>query len=88
MSGDCNTKYFHWAATIRGQNNKVTRLLNDVGTWISDSNKVRDLVTNYYDKLYKDEGREVNFIQDNNFPQLSFGSLENLLTLSWHGCRA
>lgn len=71
-SGDRNTKYFHRAVTIKGQKKMVTCLLDGNANWVSDPLEVQNLVVNYYDNLYHDDGRNMNFVLDNRFLALPY----------------
>ena len=41
VEGDRNTKFFHTSTLVRRRANKIIRLRNSVGEWITDSNRIR-----------------------------------------------
>jgi hypothetical protein len=41
VEGDRNTKFFHTSTLVRRRSNKIVRLRNSVGEWITDSNNIR-----------------------------------------------
>ncbi|XP_074267339.1 uncharacterized protein LOC141590668 [Silene latifolia] len=54
--GDRNTSYFHVSTLVRRWRNRITSLKNDQDVWvISDPDKVKQLVVEYYKKLYTDD---------------------------------
>lgn len=49
---DRNTKFFHRTATVRRQRNKVTGLLDANNEWVFDEDAVKDMVLDFWSKLY------------------------------------
>ncbi|XP_019199146.1 PREDICTED: uncharacterized protein LOC109192895 [Ipomoea nil] len=70
-SGDRNTAYYHAAATVRRARNRVARLLDNNGAWITDDAKLRDHIQKFYINLFT-ECREVTDAQilEARFPRL------------------
>lgn len=75
-SGDRNTKYFHRAATIRGQGNKIYSLLNRDGEWITDHDDLKCHVVEFYKGLFSGQVNGSQFASVCGFPPLSINSLD------------
>ncbi|KAG7579386.1 Ribonuclease H domain [Arabidopsis thaliana x Arabidopsis arenosa] len=53
--GERNTKFFHTSTIIRRRRNRIEMLRDDDGRWISSSQDLEKLATDYYRKLYSME---------------------------------
>ncbi|XP_019168818.1 PREDICTED: uncharacterized protein LOC109164726 [Ipomoea nil] len=53
-SGDRNTAYYHAAATVRRARNRVARLLDNNGTWITNDSELKDHIQHFYINLFTD----------------------------------
>ena len=51
-SGDKNTRYFHEKASSRRQKNSVLGLMDESNQWQKDPEVVKNIVVNYYQKLF------------------------------------
>lgn len=51
--GDRNTKYYHARAVIQRRRKKVTMLKNDVGEWVADSETLKTMAQEYFQRLYQ-----------------------------------
>ncbi|KAK4275802.1 hypothetical protein QN277_018824 [Acacia crassicarpa] len=60
--GDRNCRYYHLKATMRKRRNSILMLKNDGGEWIEDEMALKSLVTEYFQKLYQDEGVNASWI--------------------------
>ncbi|KAL5798205.1 hypothetical protein ACOSQ2_003025 [Xanthoceras sorbifolium] len=49
---DKNTRYFHSQSTARRARNSFDGLFDSVGVWQSDSNKVLDIIINYFQNIF------------------------------------
>ncbi|XP_074314900.1 uncharacterized protein LOC141651074 [Silene latifolia] len=52
--GDRNTSYFQVSTLIRRWRNRINSLKNDEGIWVENREDVKQLVIDYYKKLYTD----------------------------------
>ena len=52
-SGDLNTKFYHVLTKQRRVRNKIVRLHDDVGNWITDENGVEKVAVDYFDGLFR-----------------------------------
>jgi len=70
--GDRNTNYFHTSTIIRRRQNRIERLRNEEGSWISDAKDLEALAVRYYQRLYSmDDVPQVV----SKLPQEGFASL-------------
>ncbi|XP_031119046.1 uncharacterized protein LOC116022462 [Ipomoea triloba] len=53
-SGDCNTKFYHTATSIRKNRVKISSLRDSDGVWISDKNLLINHVRTYFERLFSD----------------------------------
>ncbi|PNY12420.1 ribonuclease H [Trifolium pratense] len=53
--GDRNTRYYHIKTINRRRMNNITMLKDDSGQWIEDVDQLRQLVNDFYKKLFTDE---------------------------------
>ncbi|XP_019160127.1 PREDICTED: uncharacterized protein LOC109156749 [Ipomoea nil] len=51
-SGDRNTAFYHAAATVRKSRNVVTRLMDNLGSWITEENELKRHIQSYYINLF------------------------------------
>lgn len=61
--GERNTKFFHTSTIIRRRRNRIELLRDDDGRWISNSQDLEKLATDYYRKLYSVEDVDPAAIQ-------------------------
>ncbi|KAB5524821.1 hypothetical protein DKX38_022570 [Salix brachista] len=54
--GDRNTHFFHLSTIIRRRKNKIKGLQNINGDWVSDMCGMKDIVVNYFHKLFFNSG--------------------------------
>ncbi|XP_075635261.1 uncharacterized protein LOC142607603 [Castanea sativa] len=52
QEGDRNTSFFHAKASARFKKNYIEGLFDDHGTWQEDETKIREVVVDYYNKLF------------------------------------
>ena len=52
VEGDRNTKFFHTSTLVRRRSNKIVRLRNSVGEWITDSNLIRLHIQRGFEDLF------------------------------------
>lgn len=71
QNGDKNTKFFHLTTLVRRRRNRVERLKDDTGNWVTKSNALRKLVAGYFQDLFdnKDLHGFSGFLP-NLFPQI------------------
>jgi hypothetical protein len=50
--GDRNTKFFHQRAAWRARKNRIRKLRSDSGEWIHDHANMKEMVNDYFQKLY------------------------------------
>lgn len=50
--GDNNTKWFHNKANQRRKRNEIKGIMDDHGRWDEDEEKIGDIATNYFKKLF------------------------------------
>ena len=53
--GDANTKYFHYVASARRNQNAIWGLQDDMGNLIEDDKGLKDLGVRYFSKIFKDD---------------------------------
>ncbi|KAL8094943.1 hypothetical protein AgCh_036452 [Apium graveolens] len=53
QSGDKNTKYFHASCNSRRRTNQIHKLRNEEGDWVDWQSGLDDLITTYYQTLFK-----------------------------------
>ena len=51
--GEQNTTFFHLSTLIRRSNNRITQIMKEDGTWEENVERVKDVFTNGFDKLYR-----------------------------------
>ncbi|XP_019200243.1 PREDICTED: uncharacterized protein LOC109193865 [Ipomoea nil] len=70
-SGDRNTAYYHAAATVRRGRNRVARLQDSNGAWITTDSELRKHIQQFYINLFTDcrEGAEGQPLEA-HFPRL------------------
>ena len=79
--GDRNTRYFHLSTIIRRKRNKIEALLDDAGNWVTDSEAVKDMVSNFWSRLFQEEPEEEGIpepLLSNYFPDIPDGEKEKL----------
>nr|GLL36006.1 uncharacterized protein LOC109174175 [Ipomoea trifida] len=82
-SGDRNTKYYHLAAKIKRSRNTCKSLLNDDGLRIYDEEILKNMVKDFYTKLFaKDDQQEQKLCTRNAFPKISEEDWNNIYTIS------
>ena len=52
VDGDRNTKFFHTSTIARRRHNKIDRICNSVGDWITDSILISQHIQNGFSKLF------------------------------------
>ncbi|KAA3481303.1 reverse transcriptase [Gossypium australe] len=70
--GDWNTKFFHFRALRRRNQNKITALKNSLGEWIMDDDYLKLEAVNFYSKLYGEHPRPRR-----DFPSVVFPCLKD-----------
>ena len=55
IQGERNTTFFHLSTLIRRSGNRITRIMKEDGSWEENIERVKDIFTNGFDKLYKTE---------------------------------
>ncbi|KAL1095180.1 hypothetical protein V6Z11_D06G138700 [Gossypium hirsutum] len=51
--GNRNTRFFHVSATRRSKKNRIDRIVDDNGNWVTDIHDVSKVVGDYFSKLFK-----------------------------------
>lgn len=51
-NGDNNTKFFHVRASYRNKKNRIEKLKNVMGEWVSDKDGVGDVILTYFKGLF------------------------------------
>lgn len=78
LHSDRNSKFFHGITTVRRRRNNYDMLQDFDGNWVGDQVGLEAMVTNFYKKLFSEEGdREPSCILG-AFPSLSMQELEDL----------
>nr|KYP70171.1 hypothetical protein KK1_009382 [Cajanus cajan] len=60
--GDRNTQFFHGSTVIRRKKNRITRLLNEEGQWISNQEELESMITSFYEdsrRHYPSNGEKI-----------------------------
>ncbi|XP_058733392.1 uncharacterized protein LOC131605001 [Vicia villosa] len=74
--GDRNTKYFHIKAVKRRRKNKISRIKDENGNWIEDSNQIKSLSTYYFQKLFTTNTNTCDWFQTEiSYPYIDIYSL-------------
>lgn len=55
--GDKNTKFFHTATLVRRARNKVERLQNEDGSWVTDNEVMKNMAVHYYEELFSRDAK-------------------------------
>lgn len=72
VSGDCNTRFYHIATTIKSSNTGVCKLRTDDGHWITDTKLLAVHVREYFIQLFAETpSMEVNGLPHGHFPSLN-----------------
>lgn len=53
-SGDCNTKYYHTATSVKKNKVKINSLRTESGEWISEKDLLIDHVRTHFEQLFSD----------------------------------
>ncbi|XP_073015397.1 uncharacterized protein [Primulina eburnea] len=70
--GDRNTKFYHASTTIRKSRNKIEALKTDNGEWITDEEKLKSTIQNYYSTLFQsDHTCNLTSLERGVFPPLA-----------------
>ncbi|XP_074277012.1 uncharacterized protein LOC141600668 [Silene latifolia] len=56
--GDRNTSYFQVSTLVRRWRNRINMLKNDDGQWVEDSNDIKEMVIEFFKRLYTDDTPE------------------------------
>lgn len=75
QAGDKNSKYFHTVASKRRRNNQIHKLLNDDGVWCDWENGLRNLMQEYFSKLFSFS--ESNWQEVIDYVPSSISTLQN-----------
>lgn len=71
-SGDRNTKFYHAATRVRKVTNRTTRLKDNYGNWVVDTEGMKNLVYQHFTRIFS---RDTNGTEGDemiaNFPQLN-----------------
>ena len=59
MNGDCNTAFFHNAATARKKRNNIKKLLDDTGVWRQGA-ELKNHIRSYFSNLFTSEVGQPN----------------------------
>ena len=79
--GDRNTRYFHLSTIIRRKRNRVEALMDDEGSWITDSEQVKEMVRDFWRTLFQEEsdrGQVNNLMLRDYFPDIPSEDREKL----------
>ncbi|MCI07731.1 RNA-directed DNA polymerase (Reverse transcriptase), partial [Trifolium medium] len=80
-NGDRNTQYYHLKTVSRRRKNNVMMLRSEDGQWIEDTDQLHDLVSNFYQNLFKYAHTNEEWCQtDYTFPSLRKDILEELVS--------
>ncbi|XP_020211577.1 uncharacterized protein LOC109796303 [Cajanus cajan] len=52
--GDRNTRFFHGSTIVRRRKNRITKIINDEGEWITEQPELESFVTGFYKELFHD----------------------------------
>ena len=50
--GDRNTKFFHASCIQRRQHNKILRLKNEEGRWLTNQKLIKNEIVSFYKKIF------------------------------------
>nr|KYP70239.1 Putative ribonuclease H protein At1g65750 family [Cajanus cajan] len=50
--GDRNTRFFHGSTIVRRRKNRITKIINDEGEWITEQPELESFVTGFYKELF------------------------------------
>ncbi|CAM8982176.1 unnamed protein product [Rhodiola kirilowii] len=73
--GDRNTRYFHAKATQRKKSNKISKLQNEEGTWISDERQLGGIIRDYFTNLFSSSRSQTQGDDD-----YSYGCIQRKIT--------
>jgi len=78
--GDRNTKYFHLSAIIRRRANRVEKLQDDHGLWVTDQEHIKQIVAEFFSNLYTNLAADFqrNDLLTGRFLRLENDQLEEL----------
>ncbi|XP_074267507.1 uncharacterized protein LOC141590888 [Silene latifolia] len=72
--GDRNTSYFHVSTLVRRWRNKINMLKNADNEWVDNPSEVKQIIVDYYKKLYTEEGGDD---EDDQLPWDLFQAFNN-----------
>ena len=78
---DRNTRYFHLTTIIRRKRNKVEALMDEEGNWITDGEKVKVMVREFWSNLFQEDSDHVHVgtaMLSDYFPDISSDDREKL----------
>ncbi|XP_061343584.1 uncharacterized protein LOC133289618 [Gastrolobium bilobum] len=79
VDGDRNTRFYHLRTVVRRSSNKIFRLRNDGGGWVSETNELKNLACNFFKALFTEDVKYKRWItSDNLWPALSSGDMDCL----------
>ncbi|XP_075665344.1 uncharacterized protein LOC142635008 [Castanea sativa] len=55
IQGERNATFFHLSTLIRRSKNRISRVIKEDGTWEENIERVKDIFTNVFDRLYRAE---------------------------------
>ncbi|XP_021290562.1 uncharacterized protein LOC110421316 [Herrania umbratica] len=58
--GDSNSKFYHALVKSKQRKKKIVALRREDGSWCTDPKELEEMVVNYYQHLYKDDGLRVS----------------------------
>ncbi|XP_061339245.1 uncharacterized protein LOC133285942 [Gastrolobium bilobum] len=77
--GDRNTRLYHTSTLIRRKRNKIIKLQDEAGHWISREEELIELARNFFLNLFKDEAINPVWVHtSNNWPDLKEDQLASL----------
>lgn len=70
-SRDRNTRFYHASTTIRNHRKTIEAIKNERGEWILEPARIKAIVQNYFQAIFKEEGLgEISSSIPNGFPRL------------------
>ncbi|KAM6565848.1 uncharacterized protein LOC133031191 [Cannabis sativa] len=79
QEGDSNSKYFHAKTTSRKKHNTITRLMNDVGNWVTWEDELPNVMIDYFTNLFTSNVADYSTVVEEITPSITMDQNMSLL---------
>ncbi|EOX92093.1 Uncharacterized protein TCM_001101 [Theobroma cacao] len=77
--GDSNSKFYHALVKSTQRKKKIIAFRRDDGSWCTDPKELEEMVVNFYQNLYKDDGVRVPLPVSSNWSKILVDQLKPML---------